>query len=191
MTMVRKKRPPETPPDPQDPVLPTVRLPFPPEPAAVIPVARNARQGQRAQRVLVVDDNVDSALSMAMLLRQTGHETEVVHNGAEATAAALRFNPHAILLDIGLPDVSGLEVARRMREHAQLGSAVIVAVSGYGRENDIAESRAAGIDEHLVKPVDMDRVFELLAKPRGETPPARTSLTVPIQRIEPDDQTHP
>jgi CheY-like chemotaxis protein len=151
-----------------------VRLPFahPPRAPAAIAEAASAQRAANARRVLIVDDNLDSALSMSLLLRQAGHETLQVHTGSEAVEAALRFNPRAVLLDIGLPDMDGHEVARLMREEPALDGALVIAVTGYGREQDMAESRAAGIDAHLVKPVDMDRVFELVAagrKPRASS----------------------
>jgi two-component system CheB/CheR fusion protein len=122
------------------------------------------------RRVLIVDDNVDSAESMRMLFRAAGHEIEVVHNGLAAAPAALRFQPHAILLDIGLPDIDGYAVSRQLRGHAELDDTVIIAVTGYGRERLAAVGREAGFDRYLVKPIDTDEAFRLIALGRVPRP---------------------
>jgi PAS domain S-box-containing protein len=114
-------------------------------------------------RVLVVDDNVDSADSMALLLSLDGHETRTAFDGPGALTAAAEFLPQAVLLDIGLPGMDGYEVARRMRELPELQDVLMIAITGYGQEDDRTRSKAAGFDHHLVKPVDPDALSALLS----------------------------
>lgn len=116
------------------------------------------------RRILVVDDNVDSAESLAVLLRLEGHEAHTVHAGEEVLAAARQLCPDVILLDIGLPGITGYDVARRIREEAGLASVRLVAVSGYGRAEDVARARDAGFDQHLVKPVDFAVLHAVIAQ---------------------------
>jgi CheY-like chemotaxis protein len=106
-------------------------------------------------RILVVDDNADAAASLAMLLELDGHATRVAHSGADALAAVVEFAPAVVFLDIGLPDLSGYEVAQRVRAMTGLEPRPrLIALTGWGHEEDRARSRAAGFDVHLVKPVD-------------------------------------
>jgi CheY-like chemotaxis protein len=106
-------------------------------------------------RILVVDDNADAAISLAMLLELEGHETRVAHSGADALAAMAEFSPNYVFLDIGLPDLSGYEVARRMRAMTGLRTvARLIALTGWGSDEDRRQAVAAGFDAHLVKPVD-------------------------------------
>jgi len=113
-------------------------------------------------RILVVDDNQDSALSTAMWLKLRGCETEVAHDGIEALSAAERFNPSVILLDIGLPTLDGYEVCRQIRA-AQWGQSMrVIALTGWGQDDDKQATAAAGFDAHLVKPVDLQHLYELL-----------------------------
>jgi CheY-like chemotaxis protein len=115
-----------------------------------------------ARRVLVVDDNEDAAESLAALLRIFGHQVQVAFDGEQALDVAPQMRPEVVLLDVGMPRMDGHEVARRMRA-APWGAAMrIVALSGYGDGGDLARSREAGCDEHLVKPVspfDLERVL--------------------------------
>jgi CheY-like chemotaxis protein len=113
-------------------------------------------------RLLVVDDNVDSAETLALLFRASGHEVQVAHAGDTALTVALEFKPDAVLSDIALPGLSGYELARRLREHPDFRAAALIAVSGFGRDSDRDRSRAAGFDHHLVKPLDYDSLHELL-----------------------------
>jgi len=119
-------------------------------------------------RVLVVDDNVDAARSMAMLLELEGYDVECAFDGAQALVCAHRHPPDAVLLDIGLPSLDGLEVARRLR--AEPGEAarkrLLVAVSGYGRDQDREQAYQAGFNRHLTKPADPEHVLDLLARHR-------------------------
>ncbi len=120
---------------------------------------------QRARRILVVDDNVDSADSLAMLLRLHGHQAEVARDGREAVEVALRTLPEVVLLDIGLPKLNGYEVARRIRLSPQGQETRIIALTGWGQDEDRKLSSAAGFDEHLVKPVDHARLLAMLEGP--------------------------
>lgn len=113
-------------------------------------------------RVLVVDDNRDAADTAAMLLRGAGHDVLAVYDGRSAFDAVLSFRPHTVLLDIGLPGMDGYEVAQRIRAHDEVKHTRLLAVSGYGQEADRQRSRAAGFDEHLVKPVEPRKVLEKL-----------------------------
>jgi len=116
------------------------------------------------QRVLVVDDNVDAAASLAMLLRLQGNDVHVVHDGPHALEAATALRPQVVLLDIGLPGMDGLEVARQLRQLPECQDVLLVAVTGYGQDEDRQRSHEAGFDCHLVKPVNPGDLQELLAK---------------------------
>jgi CheY-like chemotaxis protein/two-component sensor histidine kinase len=122
-----------------------------------------ATQGQPSRRILVVDDNVDSAESMAQLLRIWGHEAEVAHDGPAALAIAAERPPEVVLLDIGLPGMSGYEIAPRLRALPGLADAVIVAMTGYGQDKDFFRSREAGFAVHLVKPIQPEALKGVLA----------------------------
>jgi CheY-like chemotaxis protein/two-component sensor histidine kinase len=115
------------------------------------------------RRVLVVDDNVDSAESLAMLLRLGGHEIETAYDGLQAVESAERFKPDLILLDIGLPRLDGYDAAIRIRERTNGREVVLVAVTGWGQDEDRRRTREAGFDAHLTKPVDMAALTSLLA----------------------------
>lgn len=136
----------------------TVRLPLmaaAAEHAAAEPAGTEAvAAASMARRILVVDDNADAADSLGVLLGIWGHEVEIAHNGVSALQLARKFEPELVFLDIGLPEMSGYEVARRLRQDARLATAKFVALSGYGTERDQLRSREAGFDLHLVKPVD-------------------------------------
>ncbi len=114
----------------------------------------------RSRRILVVDDNADSANSLAMLLELEGHEVESVYSSQKALERVESLKPDVVLLDIGLPDMSGYEVARRMRALPGLARARLIALTGYGQTEDKQRTRDAGFDDHLTKPVD----FALLQK---------------------------
>ncbi len=126
------------------------------------------------RRVLLVDDNRDAAESLAQILRLFGHETRQAYNGREALAAARSQRPDLVLLDIGMPDLSGYEVARLMRAEPSLAGTTLVALTGYGAEEDRRRSLAAGFDDHLVKPIDFEDLERILAAP-GECAPARSA----------------
>jgi CheY-like chemotaxis protein len=128
--------------------------------AAVEPAA--AAEPPRAQRILVVDDNEDSATSLAMLLKIAGNQTFIAHDGAAAFEAVERHRPEVVLLDIGLPGLNGYEVCRRIREQPWGGAMVLIALTGWGQEEDRRRSRDAGFDGHLVKPVNYAALMDLL-----------------------------
>jgi len=113
-------------------------------------------------RVLVVDDNRDSADSLGMLFRLVGHEIRTAHDGLEAIAAADEFRPDAILLDIGLPKLDGYEVARQIRRLDWGRKTTLIAVTGWGQAEDRERSEEVGFDHHLVKPVDPSALLDLL-----------------------------
>jgi PAS domain S-box-containing protein len=115
------------------------------------------------RRVLIVDDNEDGAESLAMLLELEGHVTHKAHDGVGAIEAAERFRPDAILLDVGLPRMNGYEVCRRIREQPWGKDLVLVALTGWGQEEDRRRSEEAGFDTHMVKPPDHDVLTKLLA----------------------------
>jgi signal transduction histidine kinase len=114
-------------------------------------------------RVLVVDDNVDAATALEMLVEECGHRVCTAHTGQAALAAALDYRPDVMLLDIGLPELDGFEVAKRIRQQPVLHNIVLVAMTGYGRDTDRQRSQEAGFDHHLVKPVDFGKVQQILA----------------------------
>jgi PAS domain S-box-containing protein len=139
-----------------------VRLPIlaaGPAPAAQPAPSRPPSAGRR---ILVVDDNLDSAESLAMLLHITGHETVTAHDGAAALEAARRHRPEVVLLDIGLPTLNGYEVCRRLREESWGKGMVVIALTGWGQDEDRRKSREAGFDGHLVKPVNYAALVALL-----------------------------
>jgi signal transduction histidine kinase/ActR/RegA family two-component response regulator len=114
-------------------------------------------------RVLVVDDNVDAAVTLSMVLEAAGHRTQVEHDAHAALERARRTAPQVCLLDIGLPEMDGKELARRLRADPATAGAVLVAITGYGQESDRQQIMAAGFDHHLVKPVDMLQLEAILA----------------------------
>ncbi|HUJ27703.1 MAG TPA: CHASE domain-containing protein [Myxococcales bacterium] len=144
----------------------TVRLPGAIEgatPAEVRKLAPRAAHG----RVLLVDDNVDAALTLAEAVRLDGHEVRVAHEGNGALQLAADFAPDVVLLDIGLPGMDGYEVVRRLRQMPQLNGTLMVALTGFGQESDREKALKAGFDEHLVKPVDLDTVHAVLRRRLG------------------------
>ena len=120
-----------------------------------------------SRRVLIVDDNVDAANSLAALLNLHGHETQAVYSGHEALERIESFRPHVALIDIGLPKMNGYELAKRLRETQDCAALRLVALTGYGRLEDRERARAAGFDNHLVKPVEMPALERALAEPAG------------------------
>jgi two-component system CheB/CheR fusion protein len=144
----------------------SIRLPriAAPDRAAADCVAPSAPK----RRILVVDDNSDVADSLAMLLRLDGHEVEIANNARETFQAVRRMRPEAVLLDIGLPEMDGYEIARRLRADPAAKRVHLIALTGYGQEHDRERSREAGFGAHLVKPADIEAVNLILASlPRG------------------------
>jgi CheY-like chemotaxis protein len=122
-----------------------------------------------ARRVLVVDDNVDAATTLHLLLRSLGHETRVAYGGREALDIAAEFQPDIVLLDIGMPEIDGYEVARRLRTANAGRELRIVAITGWGQQADRDKSREAGFDVHLVKPVEIGLLSKVLGERNGAT----------------------
>jgi CheY-like chemotaxis protein len=121
--------------------------------------------GQRPSsslRVLVVDDNVDSATTMSVFLDLCGHSTQTAFDGIEAVRVANEFRPDVVLMDIGLPGMSGLDAARAIRGEPWGRQTILIAVSGWGQDADRQRSREAGFDHHLVKPVDHKALTKIL-----------------------------
>jgi signal transduction histidine kinase/CheY-like chemotaxis protein len=141
----------------------TVRLPVGQAPAAAVPAQAPQAAGTRAQRVLVADDNRDAAQSLADLLRMEGHEVAVAFDGEEALRTYERFAPDIALVDIGMPCLTGNEVAQAIRRRPDGDKALLVAITGWGQERDRAAARAAGFDRHFTKPVDPQQVLQLVS----------------------------
>jgi CheY-like chemotaxis protein len=144
----------------------TVRLPVTPEATGESPASIRAQtpDGIELQRLLVVDDNRDAADSLALVLRSLGAQVQVAYDGAAALEEFERFGPDFVLLDLGMPGMDGLEVARRVRERANGRAVALVALTGWGQADDRERTRAAGFDQHLVKPVDMGALLALLGR---------------------------
>jgi len=123
---------------------------------------RTARRGRARMRVLVVEDNVDAARSTAFLMERYGFETSVALDGPAALQSVQENPPDVVLLDLGLPGMDGYEVARQVREQSRGKNPFFIAVTGYGRPEDRQRSQEAGIDLHLLKPVDPERLHGLL-----------------------------
>jgi CheY-like chemotaxis protein len=112
---------------------------------------------------LIADDNVDSSDSLAMLVELSGHNVRVAHGGRAAIALAQAFRPDLVILDIGMPDLTGYELAAALRRECWGKQIMLVALTGWGQERDRERSAVAGFDEHLTKPIDADRLAGLLA----------------------------
>ncbi len=140
-----------------------VRLPLAvPDPAAAGPAAADAAPRPQ-RRVMVVDDSVDGAESMSVLLRILGHEVRTLYEGTSAIAAAAAFQPEVVMLDIGLPGMDGYEIARALRALPATAGALLIALTGYGQESDRQRTRAAGFDHHLVKPATLEDIERAIA----------------------------
>ena len=139
-----------------------VRLPLADAVLPEVEKVRRADEGEASRRILIADDNADFANSLGALLTGRGHEVRVVYDGAEALATAARFNPDFAFLDIGMPRVHGYEVARRLRDQPGTAECVLVAVTGWGQEDDRQRAREAGFDRHLVKPADPQDIETIL-----------------------------
>ncbi len=123
-------------------------------------------------RMLIVDDNRDAADSLGMLMQVMGNDSRVAYDGPEALTVAAQFHPEVVLLDIGLPGMTGYEVARELRRKPGGGGILLIATTGWGQPSDKEQSREAGFDHHLVKPVDAATLLQLLGQPgrRGSIP---------------------
>jgi CheY-like chemotaxis protein/two-component sensor histidine kinase len=140
------------------------------EPARPTPAAAPEAAGIHGRRVLVVDDNRDAAESAAALLRLEGHEVETAADGPQALAALKAFDPHVIVLDIGLPGLDGFEVARRLRARGDTRHALLIAVTGYGQREDRQRALQAGFDYYFVKPTDPREIHGAIMRGRSTTP---------------------
>jgi signal transduction histidine kinase/ActR/RegA family two-component response regulator len=149
-----------------------VRLPLVLTEPAVMDEPAERAAVSRPRRVLIVDDNVDAAETLGVLLRRRGHDVEVVHDGAAGLLRARQRHPEVVLLDIGLPGgMDGYEVARRLRQEPGMQQALLVAVTGFGQEEDRRQAQASGFDCHLVKPAEPEELQRILAmdNPNAET----------------------
>jgi signal transduction histidine kinase/CheY-like chemotaxis protein len=142
----------------------TVRIPLSGSEAAAHGAAPSVEAPGPRRRVVVADDNVDFATSLGSLLTAHGHDVRVVHDGAEALRVAAEFLPEFAFLDIGMPKVHGYEVARRLKAGASTADCVLIAVTGWGQEDDRRRAREAGFDRHLVKPIDPSQLEAILAR---------------------------
>ena len=148
-----------------------VRLPILAEkPETAQPPAPTFDKQPTGCRILVVDDNTDSADSLSILLQVSGHHTQVAYDGQEAVAAAEQFRPEVVLLDIGLPKVNGLDACRRIREQPWGKGMVLIALTGWGQVEDRRKSQNAGFDAHLVKPVNYTELMNLLTSVQERQP---------------------
>ena len=126
-------------------------------------VSEPVNSSSRRRRILVADDNVDSAESLGMLLKLLGNDVSIANDGLQAVEVAETFRPDAILLDIGMPKLNGYEACRRIRELPWGKTAILIAMTGWGRDEDQRRSQEAGFDRHLVKPVDPSALEKLLS----------------------------
>ena len=133
-------------------------------------------------RVMVVDDNVDAATMLAMLLEASGHQVLVEHAPLRALERSRKEAPQVFLLDIGLPEIDGNELARRLRAQAETAGSVLIAITGYGQEKDRKITVAAGFDHHFVKPVDLQVLTSILARIRTDQLPAENTASKSPQR---------
>jgi CheY-like chemotaxis protein len=143
----------------------TVRLPLEVSAPSVQPAAPKTApvdSATKKRKILVVDDNRDSAISLAMLLRLAGHQTSTAFTGTSALQASEQDRPDVILLDIGLPDLNGFEVAQQIRERPWGREVTLVALTGWGQVEDRQKSKAAGFDHHMIKPVEHAALMKLL-----------------------------
>ena len=144
------------------------------------------KSGKR--RILIVDDNRDAADTMAVMLETMGHETRTVYDGRGGLKLAADYRPDVVLLDIGLPEINGYEVARQIREQPWGKEIVLIALTGWGKEEDKRRAADAGFDYHLTKPADVGRLETLIAQDAGRrnkswlSEPALNSLCVGVNR---------
>ena len=133
-----------------------------PAPLLTPPSVQTAMQSKKYCKVLVVDDNIDAAQSLAMLLEMSGHEIQMAFCGLTALETAINWSPDVMLLDIGLPGLNGFEVAERIRQHPLLTNTVLVALTGYGQKTDRQQSEKSGFDHHLAKPANFHEIEKIL-----------------------------
>jgi CheY-like chemotaxis protein len=141
-----------------------VRLPIEDDGANTPPYGGAPSTDPVGHRILVIEDNVDSAESLKMLLKLDGHEVALAHSGQDGLAGARAFDPELVLCDIGLPGMDGYEVARAIRSDPDLAPAALVALSGYARPEDIQQATEAGFDHHVAKPPSIELIKQILAE---------------------------
>jgi PAS domain S-box-containing protein len=141
----------------------TIRLPAATALETVPPMTKETEEAPGKTRILVVDDNADTVRGMEILLKLAGHQVVTARNGSQAIEVAQAHQPQCILLDLGLPGMSGYEVVKRLRQEDNCKNALIIAISGFGQPDDRHRTKAAGFDHHLVKPISYDELFSLLA----------------------------
>jgi CheY-like chemotaxis protein len=124
--------------------------------------AETNKSAARPLRVLVVDDSVDMADTLAMVVNGLGHDVRKAYDGSSSLEAALDYQPHIMFLDIGLPGLDGYKLAKRIREQQALRDVVLVALTGYGQESDRQRSLVAGFNHHLTKPLDLKKLEQIL-----------------------------
>jgi CheY-like chemotaxis protein len=130
--------------------------------AASSPLAKLKAGRERPARVLVVDDNVDLARGLARLLQIHGHDVRIAYDGPTGLDEAKNSKPDVVLLDIGLPGMDGYQLAAQLRRDETVKNATLIAISGYGQEEDLRLAKEAGFDHHLVKPIISDELIRLL-----------------------------
>jgi len=113
-------------------------------------------------RIVVADDNADSAASLAMMLRILGHEVQTAHDGQQAVELAETFRPDVMLLDIGMPRMDGYEAAQHLRKNPELGRVILIALTGWGQDDDKRRAEEAGFNHHVTKPIDLAALQSLL-----------------------------
>jgi CheY-like chemotaxis protein len=157
-----------------------VRLPLSPQHEATMPRMTDAAPRQRVRRrILIADDNQDAAECLSMLLELAGHEVRVAHLGRAALAVAESFRPDVVLLDIGMPDLSGYEVAQGLRQEPWATRILLIALTGWGQDEDRRRALQAGFDHHLTKPVDSDELEAVIANRATE----QASIRAPMDRL--------
>jgi PAS domain S-box-containing protein len=134
------------------------------QPAPVVSPSASVAAAQLALRILVVDDNVDAATSMALLLKRLGHEVHLAHDGLQAVESSRALEPQIVLLDIGLPKLNGYDACRQIRAADPEHKTILIALTGWGQPDDRRKSEEAGFDAHLVKPVDLTTLMEVLRR---------------------------
>jgi signal transduction histidine kinase/ActR/RegA family two-component response regulator len=131
------------------------------------PEIGGAKQAAASRRILVVDDNRDAAQSLGLLLQSLGNDVRIAHSGVDAIITARAYHPAVVLLDIGMPGMDGYEAARKLREDPHLGGIILIALTGWGQDEDRQRSREAGFNHHLVKPIDIEVLEKILSELSG------------------------
>jgi CheY-like chemotaxis protein len=141
-----------------------VKLPIDTANSVPTPPVDRAAPAPVGRRILVADDNQDAADSLAMILEMAGHDVRVVHDGPSALTIAQTFRPDTALLDIGMPQLNGYQVAQALRKETWGAGIILIALTGWGQESDRQQAIEAGFDRHLTKPVDLDALEALLSE---------------------------